>query len=355
MRDFFWGVSIDDVWSYTENRRPEHELAKVAEEIRIPRGKIELFRHPSYKELLRNASYQTEDTEKKVEENCDFLVKSLKGSGIEFVRCWFPWNFFQEKADSQMKYTMDTFVSRLEQGSIKIIGVIGNGYRRFIPKGINVESIKSYVENLVESCTKIISHYRNIKLWQIENEPNWWKEHLIAGWRSGFIWLEPDVEEKILKPLYDIVREERPDAEIMINLEIDRGIPNLERYKKYCDVIGLDAYPSYAHPHNTSAEELSVASQVKRATGLKVIVAETGYPSGPEIFGYTEDRQAEYICSACKNSYSCDGLSGMIVWRFSDSDWNSFPPQENHFGLFTKERKPKKSWIAYREYTKSPS
>lgn len=355
MGNFFWGVSIDDVWNYTENERPEHEITKIVDEIRIPRGKLELFKHPSIKEFLSTQEAEEEKLEKRIEYNCNFLIDKLNETKADFVRCWFPWNFFQQNIDSKIKYTMDYLIEMLQSANKNVIGVVGNGYSRFIPKGVSLERIEEYLNKLIPACRSIVSHYKHVKIWQIENEPNWWKEHFLAGWRKGLIWFESDSEERIIKSIYDAVREERQDCKIMINLEVDRGLPDLEKYKRYCDIIGLDLYPSYAHPHNTDAKEVQIAKKVKRIAGLEVIVAETGYPSGPGIFGYSETRQAEYIYSVCKESYSCDALSGLLVWRFSDSDWRSFPPQENHFGLYDKKGKEKQSWQVFKEFTKKTS
>ena len=179
---------------------------------------------------------------------------------------------------------------------IGIIGVLGNGYSRFLPTGLGTNDLEEYVEKLSESCTQIVRHYKDkVKVWQIENEPNWWKAHYTIQWRNGRIWLETKNQEVILNALHNVVRSESPDATIMINLEADNKrfryasfFPRLTApmdwrlYAKYCDVIGLDFYPNYSHSTPIDASLLGrTAKDVKKLLGLPIFVIETGYRTGP--------------------------------------------------------------------------
>lgn len=110
----------------------------------------------------------------------------------------------------------------------------------------------------------------------------------------------------------------------------------------------MDFYPNYLRTGTIDASELStVASQVKKETGLPIFVIEAGYPTGLRLVGYDEVKQCRYIRSACEMAFTCDAITGPGWFRFSDSYWKSFPPQENHFGLLTKEGRPKSGWNEY--------
>lgn len=347
---FGWGVNIDNVWTFAGLPQPKSMLLPYVLSMNLPRGPIEIFEHPKAGEAVKeNLNLPSEaEPEEVVKELCDDLVARLKEARIDFVRAWLPWNFFNKKVDDPSEFVMDTFVQTLKSNGIEIIAVLGNGYSRFLPQGANVENVQKYIHQIAPASAEIVRHYSGlVKLWQIENEPNWWKQHMAAHWRSGLIWLEPDSDVIILKSLHDVVREECPDARIIINIEGDRHKVNYDRYTKYCDIIGLDFYPGYAHPHKTSADEIKQASEVKKETGKQVIIAETGQPSGPHLLGYSENRQAEYVKSACETAHSCDAIEALCIWRFADSYWRSFPMQENHFGLLTKERNPKAAWFEY--------
>ncbi|MCL5067598.1 MAG: hypothetical protein M1368_04515, partial [Thaumarchaeota archaeon] len=89
-----------------------------------------------------------------------------------------------------------------------------------------------------------------------------------------------------------------PSATIVVNLEADNRNTDWKFYAEYCDVLGLDFYPNYVRSEPVDAAEVNFASQVKRESGLPVFVAETGYPSGPSLFGYSEQKQCDYVKSA---------------------------------------------------------
>lgn len=341
---------MDNIWTYAGLAPPKSEFVPYVLSIRMPRGPVDILEHPGARQALEEhlALPAEEEPPTMVEEVSNDLVARLKEARISFVRTWFPWNFFEKSKDEEISFPLDTFVRALISNGIEIVGVVGNGYSRFLPRDVSVEHLGRYIERLVPASMEIVRHYnQSISVWQIENEPNWWREHVAADWRSGLVWLEPNSDLAILGALHDVIRRECPKGEIMVNVEGDRQSVDYERYSKYCDIVGLDLYPGYAHPHKTSAEELNKAELVKKETGKRVIIAETGYPSGPGILGYSEKSQAEYLKSASETAYSLDAISGLCAWRFSDSYWRSFPMQENHFGLLTKEGKPKPAWFAY--------
>lgn len=361
---FQWGINIDNVWVYAGLPPPKSEIVPFLISLKLSRGPVDTFEHPNLREALNEHNNQQlpdeEPETKSVEEVSQDLVARLKEAKISFVRAWLPWNYFikevqspdQENkvAQSSFEYVMDTFVETLTANGIGVLGVLANGYSRFLPHGADVDNLRKYLLQLVPSCEEIVHHYSGkIDTWQIENEPNWWRGHVAVDWRSGLIWLEHGSEEAILEALHDVVRRECPNGKIVVNVEADRHPINWELYAKYADVLGLDFYPGYAHPHESSAAEIgTIASDVKKQqTGKQLIVTETGQPSGPRLLGYSEDKQAEYVASACEESFSSDALDGLCIWRYSDSYWRSFPVQENHFGLLTEKNDPKKAWFEY--------
>ena len=246
-------------------------------------------------------------------------------------------------------FPLDDFVSKMIEAGIGIIGVIGSGYKRFLPIGLQTDNIDAYVRRLTASSTEIVRHYKDtVKVWQIENEPNWWKAHYLGQWRKGMIWLTNRSQEPILNALYNVVRSECSGATIIVNLEAEEKNANWKLFAKYSDLLGLDFYPNYlprtpVHPSKLG----TTALQVRRETGLPIFVIETGYPTGPRLFGYDETKQCQYIRTACETAFTCDAITGLGWFRFSDSYWLSFPPQENHFGLLKKEGTPKAGWYEY--------
>src|SRR5487761_986151 len=308
---FKWGINIDDMWIYAGAIEPKSIIIPYLLSVRLPRGPIRVpDPHPvqALKSMAKSvAGSATEEPGDRKTFSQD-LAAQLKNSGIQFVRCWFQWNFFESRVrdmkSQSYKFPLDDFVASLKQAGIEIVAVIGNGYSRFLPRGINLEDPNSYIQRLDTVCRATIRHYKDsIKVWQLEDEPNWWVEHYAAHWRSGGIWLEHGIQDSILSALHNLVREEDQSATIVVNLEADQRRTNWNSYSKYCDVLGLDFYPNYGHASPVDASEVRFASVVKKQTGIPVFIAETGYPSGPSLFGYSEQRQVQYVRSASEECF----------------------------------------------------
>lgn len=251
------------------------------------------------------------------------------------------------------RFPLDNFVSALRAKGIEIIAVLACGYSRFLPIGINEDSPVTYLSTLEKTSREIVNHYsKSIRIWQIENEPNWWFAHSASGWRRGSIWQLPGFEEDALRLLGQIVREESPSSLVAINLEADRKRTTWKFYSKFCDVIGLDFYPNYmkSMPIDVSAYDFS--AEIRKSAGLPCFIAETGYPSGPSYEGFSEYNQELFVEAATEKAYSIDALNGISIWRYSDSDWQSFPKQENYFGLKREDRTPKSGWTKYLQLIK---
>ncbi|MDG6922638.1 MAG: hypothetical protein JRN67_05015, partial [Nitrososphaerota archaeon] len=259
---FSWGVSIDNVWTYARKVPPKSTLLPYILSLKLPRGPVEIFERSDYGEVVKEelTLSNEEESTTDLESICNDLVIRLKEAKIDFVRAWFPWNYFYKTVIDSVEFSMDTLVQTLNSNGIKILAVLGNGYKRFLPNGASVDHLQKYIDQLTVSTTEIVRHYKDsISDWQIENEPNWWREHAAVDWRSGLIWFESNSDQKILKALHDVVREECPDASIIINVEADRNDIRYDRYTQYCDIIGLDLYQGYAHSHQTSADKIRIA------------------------------------------------------------------------------------------------
>jgi len=250
---------------------------------------------------------------------------------------------------------MDDLVNTLTGRGIGVVPVIACGYQRMLPQGLEPDPNRAlYLKRVSIHARLMARHYKDrIKSWQIENEPNWWAEHAAGGWRSGLVWVyEHGFRHELLQTLNDAVHGEDPSATTIINLEADATTLDPGIYSSYCDILGLDFYPNYkiSHPINTKA--LKLADQVAKKLSKPVMISETGYPSGPSLLAYSADSQAEYVTQACRAAHGSDGVTGIGIWRYIDTAWRSFPPQENHFGLFDNKRVPKPAWTEFSKVIK---
>lgn len=349
---FRWGVSIDDAWFYAGLPAPKSIIVPYLLSVQLPRGPFRLGIPSSLYNCNCDGSFvQGVTTER--DARCRQLAADLKQSGINFVRTWFQWNLFEPHIDQDTTITqfpLDDFVRELTDAGIEILGVIGNGYQRFLPEGLDADRLSEYLFRLKESSQQILSRYKGkVSAWQIENEPNWWMEHYATHWRTGEIWLEPGIQDAILPELSQLVRETDPKSTVIINLEADHERTQWKYYTKFCDVLGLDFYPNYSHSSPVDASKIASATEIKQKAGCSVFIAETGYPSAPIILGYDKDKQSDYIRQACEVARSTDGIEGLCMWKLSDTYWHSFPDQENHFGLLEKNGNPKPAWTEYLE------
>ena len=289
------------------------------------------------------------------------LADSLVDAGVGFVRCWFPWKYFEpfpvpeatldqllEKSYTQ--WPMDDLVNTLTSRDVGIVPVIACGYQRMLPQGLEPDPDRVlYLKRATIHTRLLVDHYKDrVKSWQIENEPNWWAEHAAGGWRSGLVWVrEHGFRHELLQALNDAVHSEDPSARTIINLEADAEVLDPGLYSSYCDILGLDFYPNYKLSHPINTKVLKLANQVGTKLSKTVIVSETGYPSGPSLLGYSGDGQAKYVADACREAHGLDGVTGIGIWRYIDTAWRSFPPQENHFGLFDNKGNPKPAWTEF--------
>ena len=350
---FNFGVDIDDMWRYAGLPDPPSVVIPYLLSKRTYNGRFSLpagdGKIDDRKPRDFTGSLIQDGNKHDTKRLARMVAAFLKRSKIDYVRCWFPWNFFQPRVGDGYKFPLDDFVNEMDDAGIGIIAVVGDGYGRFIPKNASTSNLKAYLGQLTDSSTEIVRHYGGkISAWQIENEVNGWTGHTIANWRSGWIWLDEKNKEPVLKALSGAVREESPKSKIVINLGYIGSRRKWKMYAKYCDIIGVDPYPSYYAPNDTSASGMGkLADVAAEETGLPVYIVETGYPAGPHIFGFDEQKQAKYVASACIHALESDKIHGLGMYRFSDSYWKSFPPMENAFGLLTVQGKPKPAWYQY--------
>lgn len=350
-----FGVDVDDVWRYTGRKEPKSILLPHLLSVELPQGSI-LERMEE--QFLAGRGESTGDP---VKAAVDFLADGASDLGVEFVRCWFPWRFFEPnilqgtdlknvEEQGYADYPFDRMVNSLKKKNISVIPVLACGYSRMLPGGLDPDKHPDeYIRRAAIHTAALVRHYRSIvPVWQIENEPNWWEMHVAGGWRRGAVWLEGgEFRNELLRVLNETVHEEDPSARTMINLEADTNVSGADYYAKMCDIIGLDYYPNYKASSPVDASPLANASRVYKNIERPVIIAETGYPSGPLLLGYTESKQAEYIRRACACAFESEGVTAISVWRFMDSPWKSFPDQENHFGLIDEKGRRKASFTIY--------
>jgi hypothetical protein len=357
-RKFSFGIDLDDPWRYAGLREPKSMILPHLLSVSLPEGRV--------LEMMEDATIRLHgdaEPEDAAGRAVLSLAENLKDLKVAYARCWFPWRFFEPTPvpeaeldalleKSYQSWPMDKFVMELASRGIAVVPVLGCGYQRMLPDGLDVDRTPElYLRRVAVHARLVVRHYRSsVRYWQIENEPNWWRMHEAGGWRHGASWLESNgFGADLLQILNEAVHEEDPAARTIVNIEGDEGVASASTYSKYCDVLGLDFYPNYRAPSPVSAASLRGASDVAKTAEKPTFIAETGYPSGPQLLGYDESKQAEYLKAACEVASGSDGIASLGVWRYVDGPWRSFPEQENHFGLIDSKGKQKLAWGALKE------
>ena len=358
---FSFGINLDDPWRYSGVTPPRSIIIPHLLSVSLPEGKI--LDEADEQEIGRRGEVEPATVAGRA---VVALADTLVDAGVGFVRCWFPWKYFEpfpvpEASLDQLleksypQWPMDDLVNTLTSRGIGVVPVIACGYQRMLPQGLEPDPDRElYLKRVSIHTQLMVRHYKGqIKSWQIENEPNWWAEHEAGGWRSGLAWVhEHGFRHKLLQTLSDTVHREDPSARTIINLEADAMVLDPGLYSSYCDILGLDFYPNYKLSHPINTKVLKLADQVAKKLTKPVMVSETGYPSGPSVLAYSAGSQAKYVSDACRESYGLDGVTGIGIWRYIDTSWRSFPPQENHFGLLDTKGNPKPAWSEFSKVIK---
>jgi len=360
-KKFSLGVNIDDSWRYAGVKQPKSIIFPHLLSIGLPEGRI--LDKLEEMEILTHGGTEPREAVKRASLA---LADNLSTANVDFVRCWFSWRFFEPLATPSAsvdrladmgyeEYPMDDFVNTLTGQGIDIVPVLACGYQRMLPDRLSVDADPTmYLRRASAHTGLVVRRYKDrVKHWQIENEPNWWEMHEAAGWRRGASWLESgSFRNDLLGVLNEAVHREDPDAVTIINLEADRPVTRAEDYAKYCDVIGLDFYPNYKNAEPISVAAFERAAEYAKECGRPVFIAETGYPSGPALLGYSKQKQAEFVELAVRKAFTQEEVNALGLWRYIDTAWRSFPEQENHFGLIDERGGPKDAWFRFAQVLK---
>ena len=252
---FSIGINIDDSWKYAGVKAPKSIIIPHLLSMDLPLGKVI--------DKMSELGLQKHEHHKLKGKVCSIcygaivsLAEKLNDAKISFVRCWFPWRFFEPRINSDpdkllensyKEWPMDSFVNILTNHNIGIVPVVACGYHRMLPRGLNVDLRNDYIKRASIHTRLLVRRYKDkIKFWQIENEPNWWRMHYVGGWRKGFSWIDPhEFTENLLIELNNAVHSEDLKAKTIINLEADARTLDANLFAKFCDMLGLDFYPNY--------------------------------------------------------------------------------------------------------------
>lgn len=253
---------------------------------------------------------------------------------------------------------MDALVDAFVAENIKLILVVGAGYRKEAPfykaadgkmKRVSPDRLShgTYLALVRWIVGAQVRRYGDrVKYWQIENEINAALSTLMVNWRVRELsWGNKKFLIELLQVLGDTVHEEgrRMGRDLKTTHNFLAGIP-WASYKKFVekgtendsagifssgkrnflDVVGIDSYLNYyqGFPLLDKVVGGHVRQAKKLAKGRPVWVLETGIASDPWHRGFSDRRQGKYFKKTFEEAYK-SGASMVLAfgWFWNPRGW----------------------------------
>ena len=269
---------------------------------------------------------------------------------------------------------MDGLVSNFSGAGIKLILVVGAGYRKEAPLFVMPDGAKDHVSpdrigrDVYIAMARWIAgaavrrYGDRVEFWQVENEINIARMVSFIGWRvSERSWGDRKFLDALITGLAQTVHAEGQRAgrplktthnfatdgtawkdEVNAHAVPEETSQPVDVVKDIgvfavhdLDIVGLDLYANYftGWPMQDAKEGRVVADAVAAAGGRPVWVLEAGFPRAPGLKGFTEARQAEYFRKLFDASYRA-GAKVILAFGWF---WNPH-------GWYTDDPKPKPWW-----------
>src|SRR5438034_4453982 len=193
---FSFGLNLDDSWRYSGVIPPKSIIIPHLLSVSLPEGKI--LDEADDREIRGHGEVEPRTVAGRA---VAALSDNLAEAKVDFVRCWFPWKYFEpfpveESALEQLldrsysQWPLDDLVNTLTSKGVDVVPVVACGYQRMLPQGLEPDPNRTlYLKRASIHTRLLVRHWKSqVKCWQIENEPNWWSEHEAGGWRSGLSW-----------------------------------------------------------------------------------------------------------------------------------------------------------------------
>src|SRR5207237_7949642 len=182
---FSFGINLDDPWRYSGVTPPRSIIIPHLLSVSLPEGKI--LDEADEQEIGRRGEVEPATVAGRA---VVALADTFVDAGVGFVRCWFPWKYFepfpvpeawldQLLEKSYQQWPMDDLVNTLTSRGVGVVTVIACGYQRMLPQGLKPDPDRELYLKRVSIHTKLIlPHYKGeIKSWHIENDHNWLVGH----------------------------------------------------------------------------------------------------------------------------------------------------------------------------------
>ncbi len=304
--------------------------------------------------------------------------------GATVIHSWFQWDFVEQNLTTPFLTEEDVTEEMIEEYAtgeregidwtfidnhvnkyegLELIMGIGSGWENSLPL-FNEEKITpdiigrdEYIGQLYLHTRACVRRYKDkVSIWQIENEPNISEILIALGHRKGNSWNDNNFMTRVLSMLERAVRAEDSDALVAINFFIDVTDyqTDINRWISMIDIVGVDSYQDIFNKEPISAAD-TILNRIKNISNLTegkpVMILETGYSSGPEGSGFSEENQKIFIKEIYSRMDDFNGC-GTMYFKHSTSEQNTADlfPSKHYRGLIKENNEGKLSWHFLKDF-----
>lgn len=293
------------------------------------------------------------DTDECKDEN---IAKLISGAGIKWVRQQIRWDYIEPR---QGEFHWEAFDAAIENEYKHGLNAFGQFHWKSWcdPTAGNDEAIRHWADFVGLA----VARYKDkIKYWEV------WNEEDFEGFWSP---TSPENYVKLLKATYISAKYADPGCKIILGGLMGWGgahtyFPFLDEVYKnggrgYFDIIAFHPYTMPRDPAKDNLLKRKIEDILERLknnndAGRPIWITELGWPSNKLLDpdserGVTPDQQAEYMVEAFKICFSYPQIKKVFWYGFRDVGASALD-SEHHFGLVTRDLKPKPSYGACRDF-----
>jgi len=185
---FSFGINLDDPWRYSGVTPPRSIIIPHLLSRSLPEGKI--LDEADEQEIGRRGEVEPETVAGRA---VIALTDTLVDAGVGFVRCWFPWKYFepfpvpeasldQLHQKSYEQWPLDDLVNTLTSRGVAVVPVIACGYQRMLPQGLEPDPDRElYLKRVSIHTQLIVRRYKRSDQVLADRE----RAELVGRTRSG--------------------------------------------------------------------------------------------------------------------------------------------------------------------------
>src|SRR5205809_1069386 len=165
---FSFGLNLDDSWRYSGVIPPKSIIIPHLLSVSLPEGKI--LDEADDREIRGHGEVEPRTVAGRA---VAALSDNLAEAKVDFVRCWFPWKYFEpfpveESALEQLldrsysQWPLDDLVNTLTSKGVDVVPVVACGYQRMLPQGLEPDPNRTlYLKRASIHTRLLVRHWKS--------------------------------------------------------------------------------------------------------------------------------------------------------------------------------------------------